>query len=147
MWIVQWDSFIMKICWKKRFVGSVNSAWDPGLDANARRACYPNVHLGFVWILLIVENWKHCSKIIFKCVNSTVGPNFKVVLWKKYLRVLWIVNRTHQKNVGHWTWMLDALSKQSLSLHYNTTQNSSPLTIATRLFSLKTFSFMFWSNY
>ena len=22
------------------------------------------------------ENWKHCSKIIFKCVNSTVGPIF-----------------------------------------------------------------------
>ena len=24
------------------------------------------------------ENWKlkHCSKIIFKCVNSNVGPNF-----------------------------------------------------------------------
>ena len=24
-----------------------------------------------------IENWKHCSKIIFKCVNSVVRPNFK----------------------------------------------------------------------
>ena len=22
------------------------------------------------------ENWKHCNKIIFKCINSTVGPIF-----------------------------------------------------------------------
>ena len=29
--------------------------------------------LGCVWILIIAENWKHCSKIIFKCVNNTVG--------------------------------------------------------------------------
>ena len=33
--------------------------------------------LWFVWIQLIfaeIENWKHCSKIIFKCINSVVGP-------------------------------------------------------------------------
>ena len=30
--------------------------------------------LGSVWIQLKTE--KHCSKIIFKCVNSTVGPIF-----------------------------------------------------------------------
>ena len=34
---------------------------------------------GCVWIELIFAetenwNWKHCSEIIFKCVNSTVGP-------------------------------------------------------------------------
>ena len=29
-------------------------------------------------LLLKTENWKHCNKIIFKCVNSIVGPNFKV---------------------------------------------------------------------
>ena len=28
-------------------------------------------------LLLKTENWKHCSKIIFKCVNSAVRPNFK----------------------------------------------------------------------
>ena len=27
-------------------------------------------------LLLKIENWKHCSKIIFKCVNSAVGPSF-----------------------------------------------------------------------
>ena len=36
-----------------------------------------SILLGFDWIPLIAENWKHCSKIIFKCVNSTVGPGFK----------------------------------------------------------------------
>ena len=31
--------------------------------------------MGSVWIEFIVaENWKHCSEIIFKCVNSIVGP-------------------------------------------------------------------------
>ena len=33
--------------------------------------------VGSVWIELIVaetEIWKHCNKIIFKCVNSVVGP-------------------------------------------------------------------------
>ena len=42
--------------------------------------------IGSVWIELIVaenwklktENWKHCSKIIFKCVNSIVGPIFNI---------------------------------------------------------------------
>ena len=35
------------------------------------------IYLGSVWIELIVaetENWKYCSKIIFKCMNSAVGP-------------------------------------------------------------------------
>ena len=34
-----------------------------------------------VWIELIIaeiENWKYCSKIIFKCVNSIVGPIFNI---------------------------------------------------------------------
>ena len=29
-------------------------------------------------LLLKTENWKHCSKIIFKCVNSVVGPSFNL---------------------------------------------------------------------
>ena len=38
-------------------------------------------NLEFVWIEFILlklktENWKHYSKIIFKCVNSNVEPNF-----------------------------------------------------------------------
>ena len=39
------------------------------------------LHTGCVWIELIFAetenwNWKHCSEIIFKCVNSIVGPIF-----------------------------------------------------------------------
>ena len=26
----------------------------------------------------VVENWKYCSKIIFKCVNNAVRPNFNL---------------------------------------------------------------------
>ena len=49
--------------------------------------------LGSVWIELILlklktENWKHCSKIIFKCVNSTVGPIFNEKIDKKWN--LWV---------------------------------------------------------
>ena len=33
-------------------------------------------------------NWKHCSKIIFKCVNSIVGPIFNEKVAKKWN--LWI---------------------------------------------------------
>ena len=29
------------------------------------------------YLLLKIENWKHCSKIIFKCVNCAVRPSFK----------------------------------------------------------------------
>ena len=44
------------------------------------------LYIGSIWIELIVaknwklktENWKHCSKIIFKYVNSIVGPIFNV---------------------------------------------------------------------
>ena len=44
-------------------------------------------YLGSVWIEIILlklktENWKHCSKIIFKCVNSIVGP----ILMKKLIK-------------------------------------------------------------
>ena len=49
--------------------------------------------LACVWIELILlklktENWKHCSKIIFKCVNSTVGPIFNEKVDKKWN--LWV---------------------------------------------------------
>ena len=47
--------------WKGKYLCRLNLAMDSGS----------------IWILLIVENWKHCSKIIFKYVNSIVGPNFK----------------------------------------------------------------------
>ena len=34
-------------------------------------------------ILLKTKNWKHYGKIIFKCVNSAVGPIFNIFLLKK----------------------------------------------------------------
>ena len=40
---------------------------------------FANVDLGSVWIQLIllkIDNWKHCNKIIFKYVNNAVRPNF-----------------------------------------------------------------------
>ena len=46
-----------------------------------------------VWIeLIFIEtenwNWKYCSKIIFKCVNSAVGPIFNEKIDKKWN--LWV---------------------------------------------------------
>ena len=38
-------------------------------------------HYRSVWIQFIfteTENWKHCSKIIFKYVNGTVKPIFNI---------------------------------------------------------------------
>ena len=32
--------------------------------------------------IYFTENWKHCSKIIFKCVNSAVRPIFNIFLNK-----------------------------------------------------------------
>ena len=42
-----------------------------------------------VWIELILlklktENWKHCSKIIFKYVNNAIGPIFNEKIDKKW---------------------------------------------------------------
>ena len=44
----------------------------------------------------VVENWKCCSKIIFKCVNSAVEPIFnESFVEKKSLWIPWTVHRTH----------------------------------------------------
>ena len=46
------------------------------------------------------ENWKYCSKIIFKCVNNTVGPIFNEKIDKKWsLWDLWTVHKctVHRK--------------------------------------------------
>ena len=52
-----------------------------------------------VWIALILlktKNWKHCNKIIFKYMNSVVGPNFNENFVKKRgLWVSWTVLGTH----------------------------------------------------
>ena len=43
-------------------------------------------------LLLKIENRKHYSKIIFKCVNSFVGPNFNLTFTK--IRTYGHVNNT-----------------------------------------------------
>ena len=73
-------------------------------------------HIGCVWIELILlklktENWKHCSKIIFKCVNSAVGPNFNEKIDKKWnlwvheqcIRALFIADQSKVAATVAWT--------------------------------------------
>ena len=43
---------------------------------------------------LKTKNWKHYNKIIFKCVNSVVGPSFKVFLVEK------ITYGSHEQCIG-----------------------------------------------
>ena len=55
-------------------------------------------YLGYVWIELILlklktENWKYCNKIIFKCMNSNVRPNFNEKVIQKW--DLWIPYTVH----------------------------------------------------
>ena len=70
-------------------------------------------HYGCVWIELIFAetenwNWKYCSEIIFKCVNSVVGPIFnkkvaeKCNLWdhEQYTDALFTVDKV---NYCGWT--------------------------------------------
>ena len=72
-------------------------------------------------ILLKIENWKHCNKIIFKFLNSAVWPIFnKSFVEKRDLWVPWTVygNGTHwnsinalqkkKKNARHGTQMCDS---------------------------------------
>ena len=51
------------------------------------------LYLESVWIELIFAetenwNWKHCNKIIFKCVSSAVGPIFNEKVAEKWN--LWV---------------------------------------------------------
>ena len=71
-----------------------------GMELKSAFQHYPNIHLGSVWIPLITENWKHCSKIIFIYVNSTVRPSFKVVFVKKSTYGSREQYITHQKTLG-----------------------------------------------
>ena len=53
------------------------------------------------------ENWKHCSKIIFKCINSIVGPIFNEKVDKKWsLWDPWIVHLciVHKRPVNSCGW-------------------------------------------
>ena len=60
------------------------------------------------------ENWKHCSKIIFKCVNSAVGPIFNEKMDKKWN--LWV----HEQ-------CMDPLIDRKVKKQGQTVLNSTPL--------------------
>ena len=45
------------------------------------------VHLDRTYFAKI-ENWKHCNKVIFKCVNSVMGPIFNEKVTEKWS--LWV---------------------------------------------------------
>ena len=48
---------------------------------------------GLSLLLLKTENWKHCSKIIFKCVNSIMGPIFNIFLIREQcMHSVWTVH-------------------------------------------------------
>ena len=49
---------------------------------------YRSVWIELILLKLKTENWKHCSKIIFKCVNSIVGPIFNEKVTEKWN--LWV---------------------------------------------------------
>ena len=63
----------------------------------------PNLNYGSVWIQLIfaeTENWKHCSEIIFKCVNSAVIFIFNEKIAEKCN--LWDSWTVHLCTVHNW---------------------------------------------
>ena len=83
-----------------------------------------HTNIGSVWIELILlklktENWKHCSKIIFKCVNSIVGPNFNEKVTKKW--DLWVPYTIHGP-----TELIKRLKSQQLpaTVHMNSSRCS-----------------------
>ena len=45
--------------------------------------------LNLLLLKLKTENWKHCSKIIFKCINSVLGP----------VNSTWAVHKQYMNNV------------------------------------------------
>ena len=86
-WVAIWwltSSELLKYC-------PTNEMWFDPLETNAKTVGH--THLGSVWIGLILLKlktycWNHCSKIIFKCVNSIVGPIFNEKVAKKWN--LWV---------------------------------------------------------
>ena len=48
----------------------------PKSDYIAENGSHGSKSLFGYCLLLKIENWKHCNKIIFKCVNSAVWPIF-----------------------------------------------------------------------
>ena len=47
-------------------------------DFKLENVTYGVFELNLFLLKLKTENWKYCNKIIFKYVNSTVGPIFNI---------------------------------------------------------------------
>ena len=79
---------------REREVWTCFALWNQKSSLDFGRICKDfDLHLGSVWIGLILLKlktycWNHCSKIIFKCVNSTVGPIFNEKVAKMWN--LWV---------------------------------------------------------
>ena len=63
------------------------------------------IHVGVsnLWVgldstsFIETENWRYCNKIIFKYINSNVGPNFNEKVTQKWdLWVSYTVHGTHK---------------------------------------------------
>ena len=87
---------------------------------------------GSVWIELILlklktENWKHCSKIIFKWVDSAVWPIFNENVDKKWsLWDPWIVHKcTVHRRTGQ-PLRLKEKKKKTLRKHRRSTNKCYP---------------------
>ena len=54
-------------------------------------------------MVYLVEYWKYCNKIIFKYINSTVGPIFNEIFFEKWglWWVLWIMHGPTRKVETH----------------------------------------------
>ena len=69
----------------------ISNAWSEIFDGKKKKK-KPRICLDRTYSAE-TENWKHCSKIIFKCVNSTVGSIFNENnCWKVEFVNPWIVH-------------------------------------------------------
>ena len=63
--------------------------WIPSITRGVGTKEYPSNPISHIYgifgyyLLLKTENWKYCSKIIFKYVNGTVGPSLIFFLLNK----------------------------------------------------------------
>ena len=60
------------------------STWCFHWFANLLQNSFRSVWIWLILLKLKTYCWNHCSKIIFKCINSTVGPIFNEKIDKKW---------------------------------------------------------------
>ena len=75
-------------------------SWGDCQSHIALRINYGSIWIEFILLKLKNENWKHYSKIIFKCVNSIVRPIFNEKVVEKCN--LWDPSTVHGYTVHCW---------------------------------------------